>query len=130
MIAGVCGGLASYFDIDTVLIRLLWVLTVFAGGTGLLLYFVAWIIIPEESNVDRESINIKEREPEEGSIKSIEFPGKKGYKIVGPLVIIIGVLLLITQFMPSFPWENVWPIMIILVGIAILLSGFSGKDNE
>ncbi|TQD25273.1 PspC domain-containing protein [Methanolobus vulcani] len=48
MIAGVCGGLGKYFDIDPVIIRLLWAIAIFAYGTGLLLYILAWIIIPEE----------------------------------------------------------------------------------
>ena len=47
--AGVCGGIGEYFDIDPVIIRLLWVLLTFAGmGFGILLYIVAWIIIPLE----------------------------------------------------------------------------------
>lgn len=46
-IAGVCLGLAEYFDLDVNVIRLLWVLAVIFGGTGLLAYLVGWIIIPE-----------------------------------------------------------------------------------
>jgi len=48
MLAGVCGGLGTYFNIDPVIIRLLWVLAIFAAGTGVLAYIIAWIIIPEE----------------------------------------------------------------------------------
>lgn len=48
MIAGVCGGLAEYFNVDPTIIRLLWVLFVLGGGSGGLAYLVAWIIIPEE----------------------------------------------------------------------------------
>lgn len=46
MIAGVCGGVAEYFDIDPTLIRLLWVVAGFLGGGGLLIYLVCAIIIP------------------------------------------------------------------------------------
>ncbi len=46
MIAGVCAGIADYFDVDPVLVRLLWVLFVFGFGTGILAYLLAWIIIP------------------------------------------------------------------------------------
>lgn len=51
MLAGVCGGLADYFNIDPVLIRLAFVLfEVFtAGAGGLLLYVILWAIMPEES---------------------------------------------------------------------------------
>jgi phage shock protein PspC (stress-responsive transcriptional regulator) len=47
VIAGVCGGIGEYFNIDPTLIRLLWILFVFAGGSGILAYIIAWIIIPE-----------------------------------------------------------------------------------
>ncbi len=47
-IAGVCAGLGEYFDIDPTLIRVLWVLAVIFGGTGILAYIVAWIVMPEE----------------------------------------------------------------------------------
>jgi phage shock protein C len=47
-IAGVCAAFGNYFDIDPILIRLLWVVAVIFGGTGLLAYLLAWIVIPEE----------------------------------------------------------------------------------
>lgn len=47
VIAGVCGGIAEYFDIDPTLIRLAWVLFCALGGSGVLAYIIAAIIIPE-----------------------------------------------------------------------------------
>lgn len=47
MIAGVAAGLAAYLSIDVVIIRLLFVALVFAGGSGILLYVVLWLIMPE-----------------------------------------------------------------------------------
>lgn len=48
MIGGVCGGLGKYFDVDPTLIRLAFVLMFVFGGSGLLLYFILWIVLPEE----------------------------------------------------------------------------------
>lgn len=48
-IAGVCGGIGEYFGIDPTVIRLLWVLTIFLDGIGILAYFIAWIIMPRRS---------------------------------------------------------------------------------
>ena len=45
-LAGVCGGLGAYFDVDPMIIRLCWLLAVFLGGTGLLAYVVLWIVLP------------------------------------------------------------------------------------
>jgi phage shock protein PspC (stress-responsive transcriptional regulator) len=48
MVAGVCAGIADYFNIDPTLIRLLWVFLIFAGGSGILAYLIAWIVIPRK----------------------------------------------------------------------------------
>ncbi|GMU23235.1 MAG: PspC family transcriptional regulator [Phycisphaerae bacterium] len=52
MIAGVCGGLAEYFGMDPVLMRVLYVVgsIISAAFPGLLVYIVLWIIIPERGN--------------------------------------------------------------------------------
>jgi phage shock protein PspC (stress-responsive transcriptional regulator) len=47
MIAGVAAGLANYFDVDPLLVRLAFVITTFAGGWGILIYLVLWILVPE-----------------------------------------------------------------------------------
>lgn len=47
MLAGVCGGIAEYFNIDPTLVRLAWVLFCALGGSGVLAYIVAAIIIPK-----------------------------------------------------------------------------------
>ena len=49
MIAGVCGGLANYFDIDPTIIRILFVVIAFAGGASLLAYLIMWVIVPLEN---------------------------------------------------------------------------------
>ncbi|MBN1649874.1 MAG: PspC domain-containing protein, partial [Bacteroidales bacterium] len=46
VIGGVCAGLGDYFNVDKVLIRLIWTLAVIIGGVGLLAYLIAWVVIP------------------------------------------------------------------------------------
>ena len=48
MLAGVCGGLAQYFNIDPTLVRLLFVFLAFFGGPGILIYLIMLIVVPEE----------------------------------------------------------------------------------
>jgi phage shock protein C len=45
-IAGVCGGLAEYFEIDPTIVRVVWLLAVFFAGTGFLVYIILWIVLP------------------------------------------------------------------------------------
>lgn len=46
MIAGICGGLGEYFGIDPTVIRLIFAITLLLGGASLIVYLIAWIIIP------------------------------------------------------------------------------------
>ena len=46
-IAGVCAGIANYFDLDPTLVRVIWILLVYVAGTGVLAYLIAWAVMPE-----------------------------------------------------------------------------------
>lgn len=50
-IAGICGGLAEYFNIDPVIPRVVFVALAIGAGSGLLLYLIMWFIIPTESEI-------------------------------------------------------------------------------
>ncbi len=47
-ISGVCGGIAAYFNVDSTLIRLLWVAFSLAYGSGLIMYIICALVIPKE----------------------------------------------------------------------------------
>jgi phage shock protein C len=46
MIAGVCGGIAEYLNVDPTLVRVLWVFIALLAGSGVLLYLILWIVMP------------------------------------------------------------------------------------
>jgi phage shock protein C len=48
VIAGICSGLAEYFDIDPIIVRLITLILVLSFGAGLIVYIIAWIVVPEE----------------------------------------------------------------------------------
>ena len=50
-IAGVCGGIAEYFDIDPTLVRIAWVVGAFAFGCGVLAYLICALVMPNKSEV-------------------------------------------------------------------------------
>ena len=47
IVAGVCAGIADYFDVDATIVRLIWALLIFCAGTGVFIYLICAIIIPE-----------------------------------------------------------------------------------
>ena len=68
VIAGVCSGIASYFGVDPVFIRILFIILVFVNGIGLLAYIICWIVMPEAKTnsqkleMQGEPVNIKKLE--------------------------------------------------------------------
>ena len=53
-IAGVCGGLGEFFDIDLVFFRAIFLVSAFFGGLGLIIYIVLWILMPESSSSENK----------------------------------------------------------------------------
>ena len=139
VIGGVCGGIAKYFSIDPILIRLLFVLMFFAQGAGILAYLIAWIIIPEEPRSryqaeeegyredDDEYIDI---EIEEGETRrGTTFGGNtKSQRYLGIILIIAGALFLFDIWMPRIYFRTFWPFILIVLGIAVLVRGV-GSDG-
>lgn len=48
MIAGVCGGIAHYFNLDPTVVRLIFVVAILFAGSAILAYLIAWLVVPEE----------------------------------------------------------------------------------
>jgi phage shock protein PspC (stress-responsive transcriptional regulator) len=49
MLGGVCGGLAEFFNIDATVMRVLFLILAVFGGSGIVLYLVMWILVPDPS---------------------------------------------------------------------------------
>ena len=110
VIAGVCGGLGGYINMDPVLIRIIWLATVVLGGTGLLAYLIAWILIPESP--DGYDPGKVERHTD-------------GVKILGVILIAISLFWLAARFgthhMVFIPWGWVGPVALVALGVALLI---------
>jgi phage shock protein C len=66
MIAGICAGLGEYLDLDPTVIRLVFVLLAFGGGSGVLIYIIMWLIVPIKPESAQKPVEIVEpaEEPE------------------------------------------------------------------
>jgi phage shock protein PspC (stress-responsive transcriptional regulator) len=133
VIGGVCGGLGDYFSIDPVLIRLVWLLLILFGGIGLVLYLIAWLIIP--------AIPAEEEAKGEPSASIVSGKGRFWW---GLALVAMGVVLWGSQFRfvywPMIPGVHLdsrdfVPFALLLVGIyplytfARAVSG-TGKSSE
>lgn len=107
VIAGVCGGLGRYLGIDPVLLRIATVVLVFAGGIGILLYVIGWIVIPEERP------GVPEPEPAPSRVSS--------RVAVGLVFIAVGAFFLLDEVWPDvFDWRYVGPGLLIVIGAVLL----------
>lgn len=129
VIGGVCGGLADFFDIDSTWIRLGFILVVLAGGAGILAYIIAWIVIPEEpvrskrKAEEGEVIVEGEIEEEYADNPTDDKNYDQRQKILGFILVILGVFFLIDRWLPFFRWERFWPLLIVVLGLSLLIKG-------
>lgn len=123
-ILGVCGGVAEYFDIDPTIVRVLWVVSIFMGGAGFVAYVVAALLMPK---------------PEGGEHEEEDHADKTGNLryILSGVLLVLGILFVIDQLQyvnfkekgwdiiryVHFPWELIWPLALIALGIYIAVSG-------
>ena len=123
-IGGVCGGLANYFDIDVVLIRVAFVLLLLFGGGGLLAYIILWVVIPVEPMDFTKAGNIQEdtSNMDETSEEGVENQNKKNNTslIAGMILIFVGLIILFDKILPYYNILDFWPIVFIVIGALMI----------
>ena len=55
-IAGVCAGFARYFEVDVILVRVIWLAIALATGVGFLAYLAAWMIMPSDRGMEAQAV--------------------------------------------------------------------------
>lgn len=119
MIAGVCGGLATYLNIDPVLVRLAFVILLFASGIGIPLYFIMWVIMPRTDTAGQPNAEIIQKNFAEMGEKVTSGVGSVGNpSTVGVILILLGAYFLFTT-LGWLNWFNgglFWPLLIIVLG--------------
>ncbi len=126
---GVAGGLAEYFDVEPVLVRVGWVLlTIATAGIGALAYIVMAIFTPDSERQEAESATQPPRDYRDSVVESDD-PDNSAPKrhllrnVLGVGLIVAGMIILLVNLgvFGSIPWKIVWPVAISLLGVAILL---------
>jgi phage shock protein PspC (stress-responsive transcriptional regulator) len=131
IVAGVCGGLAEYFQIDSSLVRIIFILLILGCGSGFFVYIILWLIVPksEGKEPDRKE-KIKEfagdvEKTAKSMAKEINLNTKikkaKRINILGVILILVGIIALWDQLFPWFiNWDLVWPGVLILLGVLLI----------
>lgn len=132
MLGGVCGGLGEYFDIDPVIIRVLFIVAVLFGGGGILAYIILWIVIPQKPftipKFNQESSNETnpntEQNTNDNSFRNFVIEKRRMNKnsLAGMILIFFGILFLLDNFLPRFSFHDLWPLILIGIGFALILN--------
>ncbi len=144
MLAGVCGGLAEYFAIDPVIVRLIFVLAVIFGGSGILAYIILWIIIPQKPYIitpfntnppSGDSSSSTEEKKSENTNQDMNYVNVNKTQsnrsiYAGAFLILLGGIFLLDNFVPHFHFGDFWPLILIGLGFAIILNARNNTVNE
>lgn len=151
VIGGVSGGLGDYFDTDPVIFRILFVVLTITGGGGVFIYLLMWIFIPKALREFSQSKFQKEKEqqfsgdiPYEQEVRdenhsstensdaatpAKKFNSTQGSMIGGGILILAGIFFLADDFFPWFNWEYLWPVALIIAGLAIIKINYDNKKK-
>jgi len=124
ILAGVCGGLGEYFNIDPVFVRILFVVALFSGGLGLIAYIVFWIATPERPLITHSTQNnTNNLVDNEFSVmpEKKETPTKTKL-VLGFILIAIGVFIILSELIPNFDLEFILGLVLIGLGLFLLLA--------
>ncbi len=125
MIDGVCAGLAEYFGVNPALVRIVFVLLGFFGGSGIIAYITAMILVPANPNhVTMEHLTDEQK----NSLK--EQKHVNHHVFWGIVLILIGGIMFLDElnlwefrwFWHHFPWDFLFPAMLILAGLVLIIS--------
>jgi phage shock protein PspC (stress-responsive transcriptional regulator)/signal transduction histidine kinase len=119
MVAGVCAGVGRWLGIDPIVVRLAACILALANGAGVVLYLVAWAVLPEEPVAGDHGTA-----PE-------AMPGtKRGSQLALAVgCITLGSLLLVRWIAPFFPDQIVWPAVVAAIGIGLVLARAGDSDR-
>jgi len=120
---GVASGLANYLSIDPIIVRILFVVSVFFSGIGILLYLIMWIVIHEEKFTDFTYTDMNSEKKSDDTFQgNINFTipkkdNKNGQVVFGIILVLIGLFFLGIEVFSFLNFEDLFPILLVGFGI-------------
>jgi phage shock protein PspC (stress-responsive transcriptional regulator) len=128
MVAGVAAGLANYFDIDAVIVRIIFVALVFAGGSGVLIYILLWLLVPEARTAS-ERLSMQGKAATIDNLKQVveraDIPGaaRRSSSVVAKILRTVGVVLLFMIGIPLVLAGGFGLLGVLAMSVYLLLNG-------
>lgn len=128
MLGGVCAGLAEYAGIDPVIVRLFFVIFTLAGGAGVLIYLILWVVIPaagDNSEWTDRNYTTRLGGVRDDLIEATRKPNPNAVRYVGAGIIVAGLLLLLQNLDIHWLWwlkgDVIWPLVLIAGGVLLVI---------
>ncbi len=134
-LGGVAAGVAEFFDLDPTLVRVLWFLSIFAGGFSILLYLGLWAIVPLEPALPgtTDDTAVVASGGPEGHRHPARGAGTGGVTtFIGIVLIVFGGLALVDVALPSWTdsWRYLWPLFFLGIGAVLVARAMRGEPSE
>ncbi len=123
-IGGVCAGMARYFGIDVLIVRLLCLILALAWPPLFLIYLLMMIIVPSDEKPDEMFYNRQSVEEEETHEQN------KANLFLGLLLIVVGLIFLFDRYFQWIQWRGLWPVILIFLGIYFLIKSFTEANHS
>ncbi len=133
VIAGVAGGLGEYFDIDPVLVRVIFVVAALASGVGILAYLILWVVVPYEAfEIGKNTSPTEGGATMEDSSQYNEYKNRKrrGSVVGGTILVVLGALFLLQNYLPNFCFGNTWPLILVAIGAAMIFNSVRREERK
>jgi len=125
VIDGICGGLAEYFEISPLMVRLVWILSIFFGGAGIAAYIAAMILVPINPHQSAPSALSPDEEA-----KLHQLRNRNHGLLAGIVLVIAGIIFLLDELnlfsfhwiWHNFPWKYLLPSVLIFSGIVLIIN--------
>lgn len=123
MIGGVAAGVAEWINADPALVRIAWaLLVVVTGGGALLVYVVAWAVLPEApASAGGATVVDAGGDPSATAERSGPIDQGRTQLLVGAGLVLVGLWFLVREYLPDIDWGLVWPLALVAAGVAILI---------
>jgi phage shock protein PspC (stress-responsive transcriptional regulator) len=130
-IAGVAAGVAEFFDLDPTIVRLVWLVSIFFGGFGLLLYIVMAIVVPNEPLSEQELAQQVDPESPHRHATAARNDGL-GMTFVGIALIVFGGLALANTVVVDWGFSGgfLWPGFILALGVLLVVAALRRGEPE
>jgi phage shock protein C len=129
IVFGVCAGLAEYMDLEATLVRLVFLILFFAGGSGFFVYLIVALLMPKKNQrkmeIDEKIKNLAMETRDRAKFFGKEIVNERqkkgnGQLLMGAMIVVFGLSIIAKKLIPGWWEEMFWPTILIVMGMYLI----------